>query len=80
MPVTLAAASVPLPPERPYDLGTIPHAATPVTVVSAVAILPPARPQVAAVYYAEPARQARFGAGQAFSSLDRTAFISPVKR
>ena len=37
MPVTLAAASVPLPPERPFDLGTIPHAATPVTVVSAVA-------------------------------------------
>ena len=41
-------ARVPLPPERPFDLGTIPNAATPVSIVSsAEMVLPPARPVVA---------------------------------
>jgi rare lipoprotein A len=48
-----AAAHVPLPPERPFDLGTIPNAATPVAVVgSAPGVAPPARPIMAGLYFA----------------------------
>lgn len=75
-----AASGIPLPPERPYDLGTIPNAATPVTRSSAVSVLPPARPQVAGLYYAAPAEPASFQRGRAFSSLDRSAFSGSVKR
>jgi rare lipoprotein A len=41
--------SVPLPPERPFDLGTIPHAATPISGVGSVqpGMLPRPRPVVA---------------------------------
>jgi rare lipoprotein A len=42
-------AHVPLPPERPFDLGTIPQAATPVRSNS-LAMLPPARPVIAGLY------------------------------
>ena len=48
-----AVGHVPLPPERPFDLGTIPGAGTPVRT-SGLAVTPPARPVVAGLYYAEP--------------------------
>jgi rare lipoprotein A len=48
-------AHVPLPPERPFDLGTIPNAATPVALIgSAPTVLPPARPVVAGLYFSAP--------------------------
>jgi rare lipoprotein A len=47
-----AVPGVPLPPERPFDLGTIPNAATPIPVAS-LAPLPPRR-TVAGLFYAEP--------------------------
>jgi rare lipoprotein A len=43
--------NVPLPPERPFDLGTIPHAGTPVAAAGSLPmVLPPARPIVAGLY------------------------------
>lgn len=78
-PAGQVAANVPLPPERPYDLGTIPNAATPVRV-SAATILPPARPQVAGLYYAPPLQPGTFQKGQSFSSLDQSVFTGAVKR
>lgn len=46
------ASNVPLPPERPFDLGTIPGAASPVARVSAAApnLAPASRPVVASLY------------------------------
>ncbi|QRM31970.1 septal ring lytic transglycosylase RlpA family protein [Microvirga sp. VF16] len=46
------ASNVPLPPERPFDLGTIPGAASPVARISAAApgTVPPSRPVVASLY------------------------------
>lgn len=41
--------NVPLPPERPFDLGTIPHAATPVASAGSLPMAP-ARPVVAGLY------------------------------
>ena len=51
MPSTVAG-NVPLPPERPFDLGTIPGAASPVARISSVAPsqLPASRPVVASLY------------------------------
>ncbi|HEY8383530.1 MAG TPA: septal ring lytic transglycosylase RlpA family protein [Microvirga sp.] len=47
------AAGVPLPPERPFDLGTIPNAATPVPVAgTASGTLPPSRPVMAGLSFA----------------------------
>ena len=75
-----AVSGIPLPPERPFDLGTIPNAATPVTRPSAITVLPPARPQLAGLYEEPQAEPARLQNGRAFSSLDRAALVSPVKR
>ncbi|KFG70877.1 septal ring lytic transglycosylase RlpA family protein [Microvirga sp. BSC39] len=46
------ASSVPLPPERPFDLGTIPGAASPIARVSSAAPgqVPASRPVVASLY------------------------------
>jgi len=44
------ASNVPLPPERPFDLGTIPSAASPVARISSAA--PASRPMVASLYEA----------------------------
>jgi len=52
------ASNVPLPPERPFDLGTIPGAASPVARISSVA--PGSRPVVASLY-GTPADDARSG-------------------
>jgi rare lipoprotein A len=48
-PAPVRVANVPLPPERPFDLGTIPQAASPVRANS-LAMLPPARPVTAGLY------------------------------
>jgi len=76
---TLSARNdVPLPPERPFDLGTIPGAARPgMTVSSASAkIQPPSRPVVAGLYYAAPEATRRgFQKGSNFSNLDQSKFV-----
>ena len=77
-PVTIPTASaVPLPPERPFDLGTIPSAATPVKVSSISSSQMPIRPTVAGLYYAanEPT-PARFQKSSGFASLDQSKFTS----
>jgi rare lipoprotein A len=51
--VEARSAAVPLPPERPFDLGTIPNAGTPVPGPVA-RVLPPARPTYAGLFYAAP--------------------------
>jgi rare lipoprotein A len=64
-------SNVPLPPERPYDLGTIAQAATRVrSAAVAQAALPPTRPQMAALYFAPPDQPARgFESNGPFKSL-----------
>jgi rare lipoprotein A len=43
--------NVPLPPERPFDLGTVPRAGMPVAAAGSVPmVLPPARPVLAGLY------------------------------
>lgn len=69
---------VPLPPERPFDLGTIPGASSPGMSLSSAApkALPPSRPVVAGLYYAppEPARGG-FQKSSSFSNLDQSKFV-----
>jgi rare lipoprotein A len=44
-------SNVPLPPERPFDLGTIPQAATPARSAAVPqAVRPPSRPVLAGLY------------------------------
>jgi|SRR4051812_8277013 rare lipoprotein A len=64
------AASAPLPPERPFDLGTIPNAATPIPV-AALAPTPPSRPVMAGLFYASPQGPAgaRFSKSDPFKDL-----------
>jgi rare lipoprotein A len=70
------AAHVPLPPERPFDLGTIPSAAIPVRAVSSSAGVPPSRPIVAGLYYtAAEASQPSFQKSGAFNILDQSKFV-----
>jgi len=72
------ASNVPLPPERPFDLGTIPGATAPVATVSSASpnVLPPSRPVLAGLYYASPAAsQNGFQKSSAFSTLDQSKFI-----
>jgi rare lipoprotein A len=69
--------SVPLPPERPFDLGTIPGAATPVPVASLSSRpVPPSRPVLAGLYYAEPeAPKGGFQKTSSFTNLDQSRFL-----
>lgn len=78
----VAATQVPLPPERPFDLGTIPNAATPVSVVSSAAsVLPPARPVMAGLYFAPAeAPQAGFDRARTFQKLQSRDFVTPQPR
>lgn len=72
------ASNVPLPPERPFDLGTIPGATTPMASVGSPAsnVLPPSRPVVAGLYYAAPqASQAGFQKSNDFNKLDQSKFV-----
>lgn len=71
--------NVPLPPERPFDLGTIPRAATPVATLSSAspAVLPPSRPILAGLYYAAPeAPQSGFQKTNGFTILDQSKFVT----
>lgn len=72
-----AESSIPLPPERPFDLGTIPNAATPVPVASlSKNLLPPSRPVVAGLYFAAPeASKPGFQKSASFTPLDQSRFI-----
>ena len=78
----VAANHVPLPPERPFDLGTIPNAATPVSVVSSAGyVLPPARPVLAGLYFAPAeAPQAGFDRARTFQKLQSQDFTAPKSR
>ncbi|MEZ0170777.1 septal ring lytic transglycosylase RlpA family protein [Microvirga sp. TS319] len=73
-----AHGNVPLPPERPFDLGTIPGASGPrITMSSAGSTaLPPSRPVVAGLYYASPeVPRAGFQKSSSFSNLNQSAFV-----
>jgi len=72
------AAGVPLPPERPFDLGTIPNAATPVS--SAGTVLPRARPVVAQLNYAASSGAEGFRARAAFTQIGEERFARVVQR
>jgi rare lipoprotein A len=67
------AAQIPLPPERPFDLGTIPHAATPVATS--------ARPVVAGLYFApyEPP-QAGLNRAMSFQTLQSRDIVGQRSR
>ncbi|WP_369414281.1 septal ring lytic transglycosylase RlpA family protein [Microvirga puerhi] len=74
--VVASAGRIPLPPERPFDLGTIPGAVTPVTVSSlSPSVLPPSRPVVAGLYYAPETAKAGFQKSEAFKPLDQSRFL-----
>ncbi|WP_441997746.1 septal ring lytic transglycosylase RlpA family protein [Microvirga sp. 2TAF3] len=76
-PMAMSASShIPLPPERPFDLGTIPSAATPVAVISSLSpsMLPPSRPVVAGLYYAPETASSGFQKGANFKALDQSRF------
>jgi rare lipoprotein A len=78
-----SGSDVPLPPERPFDLGTIPNAATPVPVaapgpIASLAPLPPRR-AVAGLFYADPeAPRTRFAKSDPFKDLKPQPFV-PLK-
>jgi rare lipoprotein A len=75
-------AGIPLPPERPFDLGTVPNAASPVRAspmqLSAPAVLPPARPAAASLSYAPV--QTGFQKLSAFEPLDHSKFVGRSAR
>lgn len=76
-PRQIAAASfVPLPPERPFDLGTIPSAVTPVKV-SSLSSSPMQTRAVAGLYFAanEPSRSG-FQKASGFTPLDQSRFAT----
>jgi len=63
------ASNVPLPPERPFDLGTIPGAASPVARISAAN--PASRPVVASLYET----QSGFQKTNAYSTSGSSKFV-----
>jgi rare lipoprotein A len=70
------AGHIPLPPERPFDLGTIPGAVTPVRVSSlSTSVLPPSRPVVAGLYYAQESTRTGFQKSDGFKPLDQSRFL-----
>jgi rare lipoprotein A len=69
---------VPLPPERPFDLGTIPGTVPPALKVSSASprTISPGRPVVAGLYYAAPeGEQGGFQKTSVFKPLDQSKFI-----
>jgi rare lipoprotein A len=73
-----ASSYVPLPPERPFDLGTIPGAIPPSIKVSSASsnMTPPGRPVVAGLYYAsQEGGQGGFQKTSAFKPMDQSKFI-----
>ena len=74
----VASSNVPLPPERPFDLGTIPGAASPVARVSSAvpATIPAARPVVASLSEAPAgAAQSGFQRSSAYTAVGPTKFV-----
>lgn len=75
-PQRVASSSVPLPPERPFDLGTIPGAVNPGVSLGASAALPASRPVVAGLYYAAPETgRSGFHKSSGFTPLDQSKFV-----
>lgn len=73
-----APSNVPLPPERPFDLGTIPGAVAPVGTLSSIApaIRQASRPVVAGLYYASPETgRSGFQKSSSFTTLDQSRFV-----
>jgi rare lipoprotein A len=75
MPVGRVVSGIPLPPERPFDLGTIPNAGTPVAVAP---VGMPQRAVVASLFYAAPERPAALDRADPFSRLKPQRFV-PLK-
>lgn len=72
------ASNVPLPPERPFDLGTIPGAASPVARISSAApgTVPASRPVVASLYEAPPGNASSgFQRSGAYSAANPSKFV-----
>jgi rare lipoprotein A len=72
------ASNVPLPPERPFDLGTIPGAASPVARISSAApgAVPASRPVVASLYEAPPGNApSGFQKSGAYSAANPSKFV-----
>jgi rare lipoprotein A len=66
-----------LPPERPFDLGTIPGAVTPVRVSSVSPNILQPRPVVAGLYYAaNEKQQGGFQKSSGFAALDQSRFLT----
>lgn len=67
--------NVPIPPERPFDLGTIPNAATPVPGPVAQ-LAPPRRPAYAGLFYADPSEpRTRFAKADPLAGLAPQNFV-----
>lgn len=73
-----ASTYVPLPPERPFDLGTIPGAVAPAVRVSDASsqTMTRGRPAVAGLYYAAPeGGQGGFQKSSAFTPMNQSQFV-----
>jgi rare lipoprotein A len=70
-------SNVPLPPERPFDLGTIPGATTPIGAVSSAPKAVPASGAVVAELYspAPELRQAGFQKAGTYKASDQSRFV-----
>ncbi|MGL4729747.1 MAG: septal ring lytic transglycosylase RlpA family protein [Bosea sp. (in: a-proteobacteria)] len=80
---TRAVSGVPRPPERPFDLATIPNAGIPVSnaVPGANIIRTPQRPAVAGLFYAPvQAPKARFAKADPMSGLTAQSFVKLDRR
>lgn len=75
----LPSTAIPLPPERPLDLGTIPSAATPVRGrATPVAQLPPQRSAQASLFFVEPKGAANLSASR-FTKDDPFGDMKPQR-
>jgi len=74
LPAGAVASNVPLPPERPFDLGTIPSAASPVARISSV--VPGSRPVIANLYEAPAGNtQSGFQRSGAYAAANPSKFV-----
>jgi rare lipoprotein A len=74
---TAVASNVPLPPERPFDLGTIPGAASPVARISAAnpGAIPASRPVVASLYETPASNAQGFQRTGAYAPSNPSKFV-----
>jgi rare lipoprotein A len=68
------AVGIPLPPERPFDLGTIPNAASPVRAAPAPVALQPSRPAAGSLS-AAPLPSGGFQQVSSFAAQDPTKYV-----